>query len=356
MSDNGLVIKKQDSLAEFDGERYSKMIGRLRHMIVGGRKLENHEIEALAGASLATNLNPFVGEIYYVPKVGPVIGKQGYARKAQEQLEYEAERAGYRNPVTITVEARPATEEEVGRPIAEGDVAVHVTLTDSLSRSEWLGTLAKFQKDFGAELAVELVGRKAPSWTGVGVVEHMEKFKYDDSKPELYARKERAEKRATKQAMMKRFPRLELPDLEGALDLADYQLTEVKREDPHAGKSSDDLIGELGFPPDQPVQKVTREDVQPEEEEEAVEGEARDVIEWPEETVKAVVKARYIREPEKVVEVLNRSRFLDPGMDQKQVVMWASWYVEARKKGLVEDAAAGAADTNLADWMSAQEE
>jgi len=51
------------------------MAGRFKVALRGGDKLANNEARALAQISMVTNLNPYIGEVWYIPGKGPVIAK-----------------------------------------------------------------------------------------------------------------------------------------------------------------------------------------------------------------------------------------------------------------------------------------
>src|SRR5512137_1884010 len=66
---------------------------RFKLLIVNGKNLQGNEALALAQYSQMTDLNPFAGECYYLPGIGPGPGIAGWRKKADEQLEWEARKA-----------------------------------------------------------------------------------------------------------------------------------------------------------------------------------------------------------------------------------------------------------------------
>ncbi|MBK9496791.1 MAG: hypothetical protein IPO08_20260 [Xanthomonadales bacterium] len=59
---------------------------RIAVMLPGGSKLNDNEQYALAQLSLMHSLDPFNGEIWYIPNRGPMIGIKGLRKKAREQV------------------------------------------------------------------------------------------------------------------------------------------------------------------------------------------------------------------------------------------------------------------------------
>lgn len=71
----------------------------LKEQIPGGSKLTNSEALALARISIACDLNPFLGEVWYIPGSGPMAGIKGLRKYARRQGNY-------------WVETTPLTQEE----------------------------------------------------------------------------------------------------------------------------------------------------------------------------------------------------------------------------------------------------
>lgn len=254
------AITNDDPVLE-EARRFAR---RLKFMIVNGQKLTDQEVYALAHYSAANQLNPFAQECYYMPGVGPVTGIVGFRRKARESIQDEVKKwmdigIKFDGPQNYWLEKRPATHDEA--MFQDGDIAIHVTLHDSMARRQW-------QKDFFLamrelreagctdfkeckKLAEEMVGNE-PVWTGVGVVSQGEKFGAD-GKPEKYDRTERAEKRAEKQALKKRFPSLQQYDVkvdDQAIDVdavdVSFSVEEEAERKQLSGSTPDDLIREMG--------------------------------------------------------------------------------------------------------------
>lgn len=69
-------------------EHVKMLAGHIKKCIPNGETLESSEAIALARISMATDLSPFTGEVWYIPKKGPHIGIRGLRRKAKEQSLY----------------------------------------------------------------------------------------------------------------------------------------------------------------------------------------------------------------------------------------------------------------------------
>jgi hypothetical protein len=243
-----------------EGNQLAARVAELvKLMIYNGHKLSDPEAMALAQYAVATDLDPFVGECYYLPSIGPGPGIAGWRKKADEQLNYEREQA--KEPLArFWCDYVDPTNGEVGK-LDDGDVAVKAILHDTLSKTAWEQRTLKYYiellragaKDWDA--AKELAGSE-PTWSAVGVVKKGENFGRD-----AMPRYERACKRAEKAAIRKRFPRVHLPEPIGFDDteVIDTQFSEVTR-------SEEQNLNELGFdgnpiPPEHdapaPIQQTT---------------------------------------------------------------------------------------------------
>jgi hypothetical protein len=69
-------------------EHVKMLAGHIKKCVPNGETLESSEAIALARISMATDLSPFTGEVWYIPKKGPHIGIRGLRRKAKEQSLY----------------------------------------------------------------------------------------------------------------------------------------------------------------------------------------------------------------------------------------------------------------------------
>ena len=230
-----------------------RMTARIKLMIQNGKRLNDDEAMALAQYAVATQLDPFCGQCYYIPGVGPVPGVAGYRAKADEQIEYEARRAA--EPLgRWWIEYTEADPSEA-RHDPTGDIAVKAILHDTLSKSAWerriLGAYIECVKggiagDGAMEIARQIVGSE-PTWSAIGIVFAEEKFSYDN-KPEKMSRYERACKRAEKSAIKKRFPRVHLPEPPGGFDEPVVEAPQVSEPK----QTEAELLAGLGYGASQP--------------------------------------------------------------------------------------------------------
>lgn len=253
MSDNQQLAKREDTAIQ---TKARDLASRLKFMIANGNKLEDKEVYALAQYSAANDLNPFAQECYYLPGIGPCPGIVGWRKKAQEQLIWEAEKAGV-NGAHFWIESRDAQPGEAVFDPSK-DIAVIVTLRDWLSSSRWRHEVfetARQLKEFGSkdpmQEAKDFVGPE-PVWTGAGVVYGSENFGARDK----FDRRERAAKRAEKIALRKRFPRVNLPEPIGAeVDFVDASFSEEQTRPTHTESEN---MRALGFDVDpEPAQTAT---------------------------------------------------------------------------------------------------
>lgn len=144
---------------------------RIKVMVPGGSKLSDSEVQALAQVSLVTQCNPFIGEIWYIPGRGPMIGIKGARRHGNQQILEAGGKEAYWFP-----ELKPCSGEEAGY---KGDIkgleaAYKCVITDSVSSKafqqmflETVNSLrAAGSKDPVGE-AREICGKK-PEWIGYG--------------------------------------------------------------------------------------------------------------------------------------------------------------------------------------------
>lgn len=169
---NATAIEKQTNRTDLmfgeKGEIYA-LANRIKVMVPGGQKLSDNEAMALAQVSTVTKLNPFIGEIWYIPGKGPMIGIKGARRLDQEST---AKKGGYSFPrFTVCPPAEAGANEAQVKDCA---YAFKCEIEDSAS------TLA-FQKMFTEILASlresgctdpvgearQILGSR-PVWTGYG--------------------------------------------------------------------------------------------------------------------------------------------------------------------------------------------
>jgi len=228
-------VQRENRLAMIQEQNPQELATKIQYMVQNGKKLAPPEALALAMYAIATDLNPFAQECYYIPNVGPVPGIAGWRRKAQEQLVYEASLFGVRSEGHfITYDYREADPKtEAAYDPSKGDVAYVCTVRDTISREKWLAKLMETARELKGivdkplDEAERLIGPE-PSWTGVGTVYGAERFSYDN-KPEKFDRGERAKKRAERIALRKRFARIDLPDTDVYIDDGEYPASDQQQ-------------------------------------------------------------------------------------------------------------------------------
>lgn len=70
-----------------DKQQLKLVDDRIKTMLPGGAKLQINERYALAQIAVAHGLDPFNGEVWYIPGRGPMIGIKGLRKKAREQVQ-----------------------------------------------------------------------------------------------------------------------------------------------------------------------------------------------------------------------------------------------------------------------------
>lgn len=215
----------------------TELANRLMKFPPNNKQLNQRDAAQLAVFSIMIDANPYANEVYPTPR-GPMIGIPLYRRKAKEwnrAMSPSGEDWDYK------VNFRLALDHEANFDPTKGDVAWVCELTDTKAEKEWQAAFAKFFNmlieakapyDKADERALMMAGPR-PVWTGTGVVgggEHFSEaevltwenrkpktFKEDDDgnpiyKQEMYDRNERAQKRAEKVALKKRYPDLIIPE------------------------------------------------------------------------------------------------------------------------------------------------
>lgn len=227
---------------------------RLRSLVQNGKRLADDECIALAQFSLALELNPFVGEAYYIPGTGPVAGIAGWRGKADKQLEYERVQAKQPFARWHVEYVQPDDAEMAWLMAEDGDIAVKAILTDTLSRADYEQRKLKAMVEFARagiqfpdvqKYADVLVG-VAPAWTALGIVKRGENFGGDKM-----PRYERACKRAEKAAIKKRFPRINLPEAPRGVEVVDGEVSEppaqIIEPEPQPRRTQAQNLAELGY-------------------------------------------------------------------------------------------------------------
>ena len=142
---------------------------RIKTLCKGGDKLSDNEALALAQVASVTHLNPFIGEVWYIPGKGPMVGIAGARRLEQERT---GSQGGFSFPIVSVVapEEAGALTHEINDVVA----AFKVEINDSTATAEYQKLLvstieamraAGVSDPFGA--AKEVCGVR-PVWVGYG--------------------------------------------------------------------------------------------------------------------------------------------------------------------------------------------
>lgn len=162
-----------------DREEVLSLAKRIKVMVPGGNQLNDSEAQALAQVSIVTHLNPFIGEIWYIPGRGPMVGIKGARRCGNEQVEAAGGKDAYWNADLI-----PCSPEDAGaNEPAKVAASYKCVIADSVSTMKYQKLLLEtitLLRDVGSPDPVgeakEIVGKR-PQWIGYGYSTHEEKSK-----------------------------------------------------------------------------------------------------------------------------------------------------------------------------------
>lgn len=142
------------------------MANRFKIALRGGDKLNPQEARALAQIALVTNLDPYIGEIWYIPGKGPMIGIAGARRLWNEK---SIAGGGF-----SFVDIQPCSPEEAGATESDVVAAFKAIAHDSKATKEYqklfqetLAMLREAKAEDPFTLAKEICGPK-PQWIGYG--------------------------------------------------------------------------------------------------------------------------------------------------------------------------------------------
>lgn len=162
---NGLVIQTYGNTGEI-----ASLSKRIKIMVPGGNKLSDSEAQALAQISLVTKCNPFIGEIWYIPGRGPMIGIKGARRHGNEQIEEAGGKDAYWVP-----DLQVCSAEEAGAgDVKDVAAAYRCIITDSVSTGKFQKMFVDAVNTFRAAGSPDPVGEareilgKRPQWVGYG--------------------------------------------------------------------------------------------------------------------------------------------------------------------------------------------
>lgn len=172
---------------------------RIKAMVPGGSKLTDSEAQALAQVSLVTQCNPFIGEIWYIPGRGPMIGIKGARRHGNEEIEKAGGLGAYWTP-----DLQICTPEEAGAGgVKDVAFSYRCIITDSVSTTKYQKLFLETVNSLRAAGDPDPVGTareicgKRPVWVGFGYSTHSEQTKM--------SKQAAARKRAEADALKQRF-------------------------------------------------------------------------------------------------------------------------------------------------------
>lgn len=172
---------------------------RIKIMVPGGQALKDNEARALAQISQACGLNPFIGEVWYIPGKGGMVGIRGARRYANQQVKEEGGKDAFWFPDIQVCPPDVAGAMPNEKVVASFKCVIH----DSSSTFQYqraLSSLIETLRAGGAPDpfgdAVKIVGPK-PQWIGYGYTTEAESSRMN--KMQL------ARKRAEADAIKRRF-------------------------------------------------------------------------------------------------------------------------------------------------------
>jgi len=224
---------------------------RIKLMVKGGDKLTPNEAMALAQVASVTHLNPFIGEVWYIPGKGPMVGIAGARRLEQERTSGQG---GYSWPIVTPCapEEAGATEIEIKDVVAAFKVEINNSAATADYQRLFSATLeavrgAGVADPFAA--AKEICGPR-PVWVGYG---YSKKTDQSTMNKMQLARK-RAEADALKKCIVIPFG-AQVADTEVSPAYLDVQATDIK-----VTRTEADNMRELGIQTGAPEWEGTPEE------------------------------------------------------------------------------------------------
>lgn len=190
MSDKNLVAQEKDTrIAQWgDRDELREIARRVQLMAPGGKKLGESEALALAQGAVAHGLDPFNGEIWYIPGAGLMAGIKGLRKAARAQIKgnFWAEFEQLNNP-----------DERVTLMIPDGALAFRCILRDSETiRAYAEGWKQLRENGIPDEMIPQLLGKR-PYTVGIGYIKEKELTKMEPAQVAM--------KRAEADALKRRF-------------------------------------------------------------------------------------------------------------------------------------------------------
>lgn len=233
------IIKPDANIAYGNREEISALANRIKTMLPGGDKLSENEALALAQVATVTRLNPFIGEVWYIPGKGPMIGIKGARRMENEDTRNKNGYSWLQFDVIAPEDCGAPDPEKVFR-------AYKCTINDVNATKAYLAVFhdaltmleASKSKDPYAE-AKEICGPR-PVWEGYGFSLIGEPSRMN---PDSLARK-RAEADALKKRIVLPFG-AEISENE--VGIIDAEIKEVQQPEVKVTKNEAEILTELGF-------------------------------------------------------------------------------------------------------------
>jgi len=171
-----------------DREELREIARRVQLMAPGGRKLQENEALALAQGAVAHGLDPFNGEIWFIPGSGLMAGIKGLRKAARGQI---------RGNFWTEFEQITNPDLRVALMIPEGALAFRCIIRDS----ETIRAYSEAWKDLSAngvpvEMIPQVIGQR-PYIEGIGYLRAEERTKMDPTQVAM--------KRAEADALKRRF-------------------------------------------------------------------------------------------------------------------------------------------------------
>ncbi len=171
----------------------TEMQGRLLEAMPGSRKLEPSQAMALAQIALAHGLDPFTGDIWWIPGSGAMIGIKGLRKEASRGIRKEADEAGLAYGSYWGIATRIVDPKTIAA--GDEDLAYKYELRDTVSIAAHANSLKRYlDMEMDLDQAIAIVG-PAPTVVGYGIYKKGEATKMQPTEAAL----KRAEAHALKQ-------------------------------------------------------------------------------------------------------------------------------------------------------------
>jgi hypothetical protein len=211
---------------------------RIKTMMRGGEKLSINDAMSLAQVAAVTHLNPFIGEVWWIPGSGAMVGIAGARRLDQQETK---ERGGYSWPIVTSCspEEAGATEFEVKDVVASFKTEINDSAATAEYQKMFSATLESMRSAGVADpfsAAKEVCGPR-PVWTGYGLAKKSDQSRM--SKVQL-ARK-RSEADALKKKTVIPFG-AQVAETDVSPDYVDAEATDLEPR-----RSREQNMSELGF-------------------------------------------------------------------------------------------------------------